>query len=119
MTVMRTILALLVSTMLLLPGVAADRAQVKNWQVYFSPHRGCTEAVVEALGKARSTVLVQAYSFTSAPIAKALVEAHRRGVRVAVVLDRSQRTEKYLVGHVRLQQRHPVLHQRPARHRPQ
>ena len=37
--------------------------------VYFSPKGGCTEAVVDALGKARQTVLVQAYPFTSAPIA--------------------------------------------------
>lgn len=65
------------------------------WSVYFSPHGGCTAAVVAALAKAKSTVLVQAYSFTSAPIAKALVEAHRRGVDVQVVLDKSQRTEKY------------------------
>ena len=35
------------------------------------------------------------YSFTSAPIAKALVDAHKRGVNVAVVLDKSQRTAKY------------------------
>jgi hypothetical protein len=34
-------------------------------QVYFSPRGGCTEAVVEALIKARSEVFVQAYSFTS------------------------------------------------------
>ena len=33
--------------------------------------------------------------FTSAPIARALVDAHRRGVKVQVVLDKSQRTEKY------------------------
>jgi phosphatidylserine/phosphatidylglycerophosphate/cardiolipin synthase-like enzyme len=66
-----------------------------KWEVYFSPRGGCTEAVVDSLGKAKSNVLVQAYSFTSAPIAKALVEAHRRGVKVEVVLDRSQRTEKY------------------------
>lgn len=65
------------------------------WEVRFSPKGGCTEAVVEALGRARTSVLVQAYSFTSAPIAKALVEAHRRGVKVEVILDRSQRTEKY------------------------
>jgi phosphatidylserine/phosphatidylglycerophosphate/cardiolipin synthase-like enzyme len=52
-------------------------------------------ALVAALGSAKFTVLVQAYSFTSAPIAKALVEAHRRGVKVEVVLDKSQRTEKY------------------------
>jgi phosphatidylserine/phosphatidylglycerophosphate/cardiolipin synthase-like enzyme len=37
---------------------------------------------------------VQAYSFTSAPIAKALVDAHRRGVKVTVILDKSQRTER-------------------------
>ncbi len=44
---------------------------------------------------AKTTILVQAYSFTSAPIAKALVEAHKRGVDVRVILDKSQRTEKY------------------------
>ena len=51
-------------------------------QAYFSPNGGCTEAVVEALGQAKNTVKVQAYSFTSAAIAKALVDAHKRGVRV-------------------------------------
>jgi phosphatidylserine/phosphatidylglycerophosphate/cardiolipin synthase-like enzyme len=64
-------------------------------QAYFSPNGGCTEAIVEALGQAKQTILVQAYSFTSAPIAKALMDAHKRGVRVEVVLDKSQRTEKY------------------------
>jgi phosphatidylserine/phosphatidylglycerophosphate/cardiolipin synthase-like enzyme len=63
--------------------------------VFFSPKGGCTQAVVEELGKAHETVVVQAYSFTSAPIAKALVEAHQRGVRVEVLLDKSQRTERY------------------------
>ncbi len=51
-------------------------------QAYFSPHGGCTGAVVEALRQARNTVKVQAYSFASAPITKALVDAHKRGVRV-------------------------------------
>ena len=64
-------------------------------EVYFSPQGGCTEAVVRELDKARSAVLVQAYSFTSAPIAKALVDAHKRGVKVQVILDKSQRTERY------------------------
>jgi phosphatidylserine/phosphatidylglycerophosphate/cardiolipin synthase-like enzyme len=41
------------------------------------------------------SVLVQAYSFTSAPIAEALVKAHKRGVNVQVILDKSQRTQKY------------------------
>jgi phosphatidylserine/phosphatidylglycerophosphate/cardiolipin synthase-like enzyme len=64
-------------------------------EVFFSPNGGCTEAVVDALNDATNTVLVQAYSFTSAPIAKALVNAHKRGVNVKVILDKSQRTEKY------------------------
>ena len=59
------------------------------------PKGGCTEAVVKEIAAARSTVLVQAYSFTSVPIAKALVDAHKRGVDVQAVLDKSQRTEKY------------------------
>jgi len=75
----------------------AWRAETTNrpakWSVHFSPHGGCTAAVVETLGKAKATVLVQAYSFTSTPIAKALVEAHRRGVKVEVVLDKSQRPD--------------------------
>ena len=40
-------------------------------------------------------MLVQAYSFTSAPIAKALLNAHKRGIKVEVILDKSQRTQKY------------------------
>jgi phosphatidylserine/phosphatidylglycerophosphate/cardiolipin synthase-like enzyme len=64
-------------------------------QVHFSPRGGATEAVVSALGQATNSILVQAYSFTSAPIARALVEARRRGVGVQVILDKSQRTEKY------------------------
>jgi phosphatidylserine/phosphatidylglycerophosphate/cardiolipin synthase-like enzyme len=31
----------------------------------------------------------------TAPIAKALLDAHKRGVQVQVILDKSQRTEKY------------------------
>jgi phosphatidylserine/phosphatidylglycerophosphate/cardiolipin synthase-like enzyme len=50
---------------------------------------------VENLKNASNTVFVQAYSFTSAPIAQALVDAHKRHVKVTVILDKSQRTEKY------------------------
>jgi len=64
-------------------------------QVFFSPKGGCTEAVVKNLNAATNTVLVQAYSFTSAPIARALVDARKRGVKVSVILDKSQRREKY------------------------
>ena len=64
-------------------------------QVFFSPDGGCTGAVVGELNRAKQTILVQAYTFTSAPIANALVTAARRGVKVQVILDRSQRSEQY------------------------
>jgi len=64
-------------------------------EVYFSPGGGATTALVEALDAASSSVLVQAYSFTSAPIAGALKRANDRGLDVKVILDKSQRLDKY------------------------
>jgi phosphatidylserine/phosphatidylglycerophosphate/cardiolipin synthase-like enzyme len=64
-------------------------------QVYFSPNGGCADAIIKEITHAKSEILIQAYSFTSAPIAKALVGAHKRGVKVEAVLDKSQRSEKY------------------------
>jgi phosphatidylserine/phosphatidylglycerophosphate/cardiolipin synthase-like enzyme len=64
-------------------------------EVFFSPHGGCTDAVVRELGQAKQSVRIQAYSFTSTPIAKAIVEAKKRGVRVEAVLDKSNRSDKY------------------------
>ncbi len=93
---MRACIAVLLFALCSSAGWSADAiARPTRWSVHFSPRGGCTEAVVGALQKATATVLVQAYSFTSAPIAKALVDAHRRGVKVQVILDKSQRTEKY------------------------
>jgi len=86
-------LILLMAALLVGPGSTAEPAG--NWDVHFSPKGRCTQAVVDVLGRAKASVLVQAYSFTSAPIAKALVDARRRGVNIQVLLDKSQRTEKY------------------------
>jgi phosphatidylserine/phosphatidylglycerophosphate/cardiolipin synthase-like enzyme len=63
--------------------------------MFFTPRGSCTEAVVSTISQAKTEILVQAYSFTSAPIAKALVDAHKRGVQVQIILDRSQRKEKH------------------------
>jgi phosphatidylserine/phosphatidylglycerophosphate/cardiolipin synthase-like enzyme len=62
--------------------------------VYFSPNDGATNAIVTELNNDKSEILVQAYSFTSAPIAKALTDANKRGVHIEVVLDRSQISDK-------------------------
>ncbi len=87
-------------------------------EVAFSPKSGGTETVVKAINEAKQSILVQAYSFTSAPIAKALAEAKARGVDVQVILDKSQNSEKYtsatyIANHdipVRIDTQHAIAH---------
>jgi phosphatidylserine/phosphatidylglycerophosphate/cardiolipin synthase-like enzyme len=73
-------------------GQGSAKAKV---DVRFSPGDSPTKAIVDVLKNAKSTILVQAYSFTSTPIANALTDAHRRGVKVRVLLDKTQGTSRY------------------------
>ncbi len=67
-------------------------------QVYFSPNGGCTKAVVNLINNSRRTIDVAIYSFSSKKIAKALIEAHNRGVRVRVIIDYGHGKSRYCVG---------------------
>ncbi len=58
-------------------------------RIYFSPNGGCEDAIIEALSHAKKEIDVAMYAFTSRNLARALVNAQRRGVRVKVVLDGS------------------------------
>ena len=99
-------------------GPAASTTDIARAEVFFSPEGGATEAVVRELRRAKSEVRVQAYSFTSAPIAKALADAHARGVDVQVILDKSNRSARYssadfLVHHdipTRIDSQHAIAH---------
>ena len=53
----------------------------------FSPKGGGTELVVKTIESAQKQIRLAAYSFTEPAIGKALFDAHKRGVDVAVVLD--------------------------------
>ncbi len=75
------------------PGVWS--AETPTTDVCFTPGEDCTGLIVRLLNEAKQEILVHAYSFTSAPIAEALVQAHRRGVAVTVILDRSQGRDQY------------------------
>ena len=87
------ILFLVLNIIVITVPVFAFNVDVAN--VCFSPNGGCTEAIVKEINSAKSEIYVQAYSFTSAPIAKALVDAHKRGIKVEVILDKSQKGERY------------------------
>ena len=82
--------------LLLFPLAAfAETTETGEIQVYFSPKGGCQDAIVREINAAQTDIKVQAYSFTNTAIAGALRDAHRRGVKVEVVLDKSQETAHY------------------------
>lgn len=59
------------------------------WEVHFSPKGGSTDFLVQNINDANDSIYVQAYSFTSAPIADALIAKKKQGKTVVVVLDKS------------------------------
>ncbi|MFH1800594.1 MAG: phospholipase D family protein [Candidatus Omnitrophota bacterium] len=91
MKIKKTVLVLLLLSSHFFPFLPAVDAVP---HAYFSPKGGCTQAIVDAIDQAQTSILVQAYSFTSQPIAEALVNAHKRGVRVKILLDKSQKHAK-------------------------
>lgn len=58
--------------------------------VCFTPGQECTQRIVDKINSAEHEILVQSYSFTSQPIADALIRAHKRNVKVVILLDHSQ-----------------------------
>jgi phosphatidylserine/phosphatidylglycerophosphate/cardiolipin synthase-like enzyme len=76
------------------PNRAAHAAPATE-SVCFTPGGDCTQMIVAFIGAARREVLMQAYSFTSAPIAAALRDAKARGIDVRVIIDKSQLSDKY------------------------
>ena len=99
--------------------------RVRRWlaapasaDVYFSPKGGCTDAILREINAARHEVLVQAYSFSSKPIAEALIAAKKKGVRVELLLDHSNEQEEYSDLHLFIEAglnplvdaKHPIAH---------
>ncbi len=61
-----------------------------SYAVCFTPQENCTNVIVDKIDHAKKSVYVQAYSFTSLPIIRALILAKKRGVDVKVILDKTQ-----------------------------
>src|ERR1039457_66989 len=86
---------LMLAAFLSTAAIAAPLTSTGTVEVFFSPKGGATEAVVQEIHSARQEILVQAYSFTSEPIAKALIDAKKRGIKIEAVLNKSNATAKY------------------------
>ncbi len=72
--------------------------QAATYTLCFVPDGpSCEQLLINMIDNTRSSLFIQAYSFTSAPIAKAVVAAKKRGVDVEVIVDKSQNSERYTV----------------------
>jgi phospholipase D len=56
--------------------------------VCFSPEGECADGTVRAIQDAKTSIYLQAYSFTSAPLAQVLIEAKERGLYVQILIDK-------------------------------
>ncbi len=80
---------------LLCAGLGYAQVPCPSIDVFFSPKGGCSDAIVREITNAKSTVLVQAYSVESDQIRQGLLVAHKRGVKVNVILDKKRSGRNY------------------------
>ena len=80
----------------------ADRHSEVLIESAFSPGGGALNLVLRVIESAEETIRLQAYSFTSPEVVRALREAKARGVEVRVVVDRKGNTGKASVAALNL-----------------
>lgn len=61
----------------------------------FTPPSGCGKVIADLISRAAKSIYMQAYGITSDEITGALIAAHDRGVKVRVLLDKSNLRDKY------------------------
>ena len=66
-----------------------------SYKLAYSPGGNALQLITSAVDQAETSILVAAYTFTSKPIAVALLAAQKRGVKVMVVADAKSNTGRY------------------------
>lgn len=62
---------------------------------YFSPDRGTADLIIGFIDRCEETIDAAVYSITHDGIADALIRAHNRGVKVRVLTDNLQASNRY------------------------
>ena len=64
-------------------------------QAFFCPRDNCAAQLIKEFDSAKQSIHVAIYSFTEDRIARALIGAHKRGVKVMVLFDAGQAESAY------------------------
>lgn len=62
--------------------------------VFFSPNGGVEDAIIRSIDSAASRIRMQAFLFSNKEITEALIRAHKRGVKVDVIIDKKMPKKK-------------------------
>lgn len=73
-----------------LTSLATPFSKGAYYEVCFTPEQPCTQQIVNAIRESKRSIYIQAYSFTSRPIARALLEAQKRKVKIYIIFDKIQ-----------------------------
>jgi phosphatidylserine/phosphatidylglycerophosphate/cardiolipin synthase-like enzyme len=89
-----------------------------NIEVGFSPKQGSLDLILKIINSSKSNLCMAAYSFTSKPVAIAILNAKNRGVTIHIVVDyKSNKTQysaaRYLANNgidVRFNDNYAIMH---------
>jgi len=79
-------------------GAMPRRVSKPELQTCFTPNENCVKLIVAEINAAQSEILVQANSLSAKPLLKALGRAHKRGVKVRVILDKADERRRDRTG---------------------
>jgi phospholipase D len=63
-------------------------------EVAFTPNQQCQKKIIDCIEHAKTQIQIQAYGFTDYDIQKALLKAIQRGVKIQILLDKSNKNTK-------------------------
>lgn len=72
----------------------SENTTAVEMEVFFSPEDHVSPKIIEKIQQAKHSIYVLVYSFTDRDISQALIDAHKRGVDVQIIIDGGQ-TDHY------------------------
>ncbi|APR98705.2 phospholipase D family nuclease [Wolbachia endosymbiont of Folsomia candida] len=77
-------------------------------RVCFTPQENCAAKIIDEIDHSQKSIYVQAYTFTSKPIAKSLIRAKERGIDIKVIIDETQVNSEYSVINKLFEEKIPI-----------
>lgn len=74
---------------------SVNGAWAGNVKVFFAPEDSCAREIEQCIDRAEETIDIAVYAFSSQRLAKALVKAKRRGVKIRVYFDGGTQQQRW------------------------